>query len=69
MPMNYTSKRTGGCTLIRLCTISFAARRPRLLELSYLGDVVGWLGHDSAFDPANEDAVYLNSAIIERLAA
>lgn len=40
-----------------------------MFELSYHQDVVGWLDCGSAFEPANEDAVYLNAAILERLAA
>lgn len=40
-----------------------------VLELSYHGEVVGWLNCASAFSPANEDQVYLNAAILDRLAA
>jgi hypothetical protein len=40
-----------------------------VLELSYLGYLAGWVDHACAFVPANEDQVYLNAAIIERLAA
>jgi hypothetical protein len=39
------------------------------LELSYQGYVVGWLDNGSAFEPADNDDVYVNAAILERLAA
>ena len=38
-------------------------------ELSYDGYVVGWLDCGSAFEPADEDDLVMNSAILERLAA
>lgn len=40
-----------------------------VLELSYQGYVVGWLDCGSAFEPANEDDLYINAAILARLAA
>ena len=40
-----------------------------VLELRYLGELAGWVDHACAFNPANEDAVWLNRAILERLAA
>jgi len=40
-----------------------------VLELRYLGEVVGWIDHASAFNPANDDHVWMHVAIIERLAA
>jgi hypothetical protein len=40
-----------------------------MLELRYLGEVVGWIDHASAFNPANDDQVWIHAAIIERLAA
>jgi hypothetical protein len=47
----------------------------RVLELRYQGEVIGWATlwdfdcSGIAVEPSNEDAVYLNAAIIERLAA
>ncbi len=41
---------------------------PRI-ELSYQGEVVGWLDCGSGFEPANEDAVWLNFVALERFAA
>ncbi len=40
-----------------------------LIELSYLGYVVGWLDCASAFEPADADDLYINAAILTRLAA
>ena len=44
------------------------AHVPRI-ELRYLGEVVGWLDCATVFEPANEDAVWINSAMLERYAA
>jgi len=38
-------------------------------ELSYQGYVVGWLDCACAFTPADEDDLYVNAAVLERLAA
>lgn len=40
-----------------------------VLELSYLGYVVGWFDCASAFEPADADDLYINAAILDRLAA
>ena len=40
-----------------------------ILELRYQGELVGWLDCASAFEPANEDQVWLNAAVLERFAA
>lgn len=40
-----------------------------MLELSYRGYVVGWIDHACAFNPANEDDLYINAAVLARLAA
>jgi hypothetical protein len=40
-----------------------------VLKLSYLGYVVGWLDSGSAFEPADNDDLYINAAILSRLAA
>ena len=40
-----------------------------VLELTYLGELAGTIDCASAFDPANEDAVFINHAILERYAA
>lgn len=40
-----------------------------VFELTYRDDLAGWIDCASTFEPANDDAVYLNAAIIERLAA
>lgn len=41
---------------------------PRV-ELTYLGELAGFIDCGSAFEPANEDHVFLNAAVLERLAA
>ena len=46
-----------------------ATSKPAVLELSYLGEVIGWIDHASAFNPANEDDLYKNAAVLERFAA
>lgn len=44
-------------------------RSDLVLELSYQGYVVGWIDHACAFNPANEDDLYINAAVLARLAA
>ena len=46
-----------------------APPRGLVLVLRYQGESAGWLDCACAFHPANDDHVYLNAAIIERLAA
>lgn len=41
---------------------------PRV-ELRYQGEIAGWLDCGCAFEPANDDQVFLNVAIIELMAA
>jgi hypothetical protein len=45
------------------------AEKMPVFELSYQGYVVGWIDSASAFNPANEDDLYINSAVLARLAA
>jgi hypothetical protein len=40
-----------------------------MLELRYLDEIAGWIDCASAFLPANEDAVFLNAALLHRYAA
>lgn len=40
-----------------------------LFELSYQGYVVGWIDSACAFEAADNDDLYINSAILRRLAA
>jgi hypothetical protein len=40
-----------------------------VLELSYQGYVVGWIDHACALEFADHDDLYINAAILERLAA
>jgi hypothetical protein len=40
-----------------------------VFELTYQDDLAGWVDCASSFEPANDDAVYLNAAIHERLVA
>lgn len=35
-----------------------------VLELRYLGEVIGWVDAACAFQPVSEDALYLNRAIV-----
>lgn len=39
------------------------------IELSYQGYVVGWLDCGCAFEAADNDDLYVNAAILQRLAA
>jgi hypothetical protein len=43
--------------------------KTEVLELSYQGYVVGWIDHACAFDAADHDDLYINAAILSRLAA
>lgn len=40
-----------------------------VVELTYQGYVVGWLDCGSAFEPADNDDLYINSAVLKRLCA
>lgn len=37
--------------------------------MTYQGELAGWLDCGCAFEPANEDEIWLHAAILERLAA
>lgn len=39
------------------------------LELTYQGFVVGWVQAGGALEPADNDDLYINAAIVQRLAA
>lgn len=43
--------------------------RMPVFELSYQGYVVGWLDSACAFEAADNDDLYINAAILARLAA
>lgn len=40
-----------------------------VLELRYLGEVIGWINSACAFHAADNDAVYLNAAMVRRYLA
>jgi hypothetical protein len=40
-----------------------------VLELTYQGYVVGWVRAGASFEPADNDDLYINSAVVLRLAA
>lgn len=67
-PMSFTSRRTADCVPTPISMIHFGTRR-LYLQLIYQDQMVGRLDSDSAFTPANDDAVFLNCAMHQRLAA
>jgi hypothetical protein len=43
--------------------------KTEVLELSYQGYLVGWIDHASALEFTDHDDLYINAAILSRLAA
>jgi hypothetical protein len=55
--------------LLRIDAGAPADERARMTMLTYQGYVVGYLTFARAFEPADNDDVYLNAAVLKAMAA